>query len=1081
MGKLKVTVGDEELEIPWDSDKDPSQEELHHLVEAKLREVHPPNLWDKANTPLVPEVAEGQHNLAEDAMAGSRREAVYGTEHQSPLRAALLGAAEGAKEGAGNVISGFTSPLQIALTALTGAGGAVGRIGGSGRLAENALQGAQGAAGAAIEAGQGAKAGQAAAGLLGARRPLDIASKLIKGTQAVAGGGFVASGLKHASEAKDLGDVGLATTEVAGGLAGALSPFAKEPVRSVSTNREPVVNKPQQFSNEVPEDLINFDRRVTEDIGNTPDPARFNYDESQPYDQPLKQLGPGENPPPTGIDHFPKVEDPTAPVDPSVPEPELNDKTQVGKLVDYEALKAEMEARQRGELPPLTSDGEGENQIRNVPVPSKIQEETGITDASQPLDPHTVEEPPSNQPPSNQPPPQVPSTSPPSGPPTTPPYTPPPPSKPGSRPGIKFKEWVNSLRAAPVQQMVASRKVDPSLDAMGIQGILDYQADPSSHPSFRGIKSYFDNRHNELRNAGVDFGYKENYLPQMWQDPPHVVNQILGRSLGLRPGFTMKSILANYEEGISKGLTPKFTKMSDLVGFYEGKSQKLLAHRKFFNHLQDDDLIRSSINSPRGWQELHNFPITRFSETDPVSGVVTKHEHVKFMAPPEVARKINNYLVDDSHSPLAKFGKFNNWSKNLVISSGIPNTGLNAHGVSTGFRRALLGKGIKSTIQDLTHPDTAWARLSAKLDEAPKAMIEGGLTLGVEDHIFKGTSPNLRESMSAAGAQDLAKDVKAYLSSPDLKGVFRGTKRGFDILNAAHTKLFDEPLFQKVLPAWKLEHYLELKKTLLTEGMSPEDAAHTAGEQTNNIFGGMNLDEFARDKTLQNIFRATILAPDWTEGTIRMAHGTVKALMNQNSPEGHVYRQMMKGVVAAYVGANIANKVASGHWMFQNDTNHKFSVQLGEAGENTKDEKTKKTRYLKYMGTGGDYVRVPVETILSLIEDKNLAALTQLVRNRLSTSLTAAGPLVFNTDYRGRPMFSDSIPMNDQIDSAGAAVGNMFVPQYGGAAADYLKGNSSIEETLARAVEAPLTYSRPRKKKRGTTSNNGPLVPPPLK
>ena len=75
------------------------------------------SLWEKANTPLIPQIQQAAHAIS-DYLSQPRLNEAQMNEHVSgigTLSAALRGGAAGAVEGAGDLLSGFTSPVGVAL------------------------------------------------------------------------------------------------------------------------------------------------------------------------------------------------------------------------------------------------------------------------------------------------------------------------------------------------------------------------------------------------------------------------------------------------------------------------------------------------------------------------------------------------------------------------------------------------------------------------------------------------------------------------------------------------------------------------------------------------------------------------------------------------------------------------------------------------------------------------------------------------------------------------------------------------------------------------------------------------------
>jgi hypothetical protein len=148
--------------------------------------------WQIGNTPLIPQIADAAHAIAtymsKPSMGDQRlNDRIPGL---GTVSAALRGGAAGMVEGAGDLASGFTSPIGIALT-LAGLGG-------------------EGAAARAIP------------GLKGILE-LPAVRSLQRAAQAVGGGAFAAHGAGEVVNAPTIGGKARGVVEVATGALGATS------------------------------------------------------------------------------------------------------------------------------------------------------------------------------------------------------------------------------------------------------------------------------------------------------------------------------------------------------------------------------------------------------------------------------------------------------------------------------------------------------------------------------------------------------------------------------------------------------------------------------------------------------------------------------------------------------------------------------------------------------------------------------------------------------------------------------------------------------------------------------------------
>lgn len=584
-----------------------------------------------------------------------------------------------------------------------------------------------------------------------------------------------------------------------------------------------------------------------------------------------------------------------------------------------------------------------------------------------------------------------------------------------------FADWVNARRATRVEGYIKSKDFQ-DLDAEGLNGIFKFQAG-ETQGLYGKVKEFFDTKYNELRDAGLNFNYKENYLPQLWNNTSEEIAAVFGRRLGLKPSFAMNSIIKDYETGIAAGLTPKFQNISQLAGWYEGRANRALADLGFFKTLGNEGVLLPKGKAPFGWTTLDP---DRFPKIQVTKG--QKEYSGTFAAPKPIADMVNNYLRDPQFETLTKIANFVSAAKNRTLSFGIPFTAINMHGINILARHTLFGTGSNPIGRLLTAGKYLFNQKSASnyldkiLTTAPKAMRKG-LTVGVED--FQGIFEN-----------------------PETTGMFSK-------LGKTWNTAFEKPLFDKMIPALKISSWQNLANDLAKK--MPRDVAEKeAAKIVNNVYGGINWEAMGRNRDLQNLFRSVILAPDWAETTLRLGGNLAKSLVTGGPIAGR-YRTMVTTLVGSYITANISNKLSSGHYMYENDPGHTFEIEVGYTNDGQK-------RYLRPYGTAADFVRLPYDTILSLAKG-DPSPIVKTFTNRLSVPLAALGHVIFNVDYRGNPIYGktkygqDMPFLSSAANLGGEAISGLGFPAFAKQALQTGSGQQGLEQGLLQGFELPVRYS----------------------
>lgn len=609
----------------------------------------------------------------------------------------------------------------------------------------------------------------------------------------------------------------------------------------------------------------------------------------------------------------------------------------------------------------------------------------------------------------------------------------------------KFGNWVNERRASKIEG-VLKKKEFLDMDEKGLEGIKEFQRGVRDG-RYRDVESYFNTKHSEVDQSGIRVGFKENYLPQLWENSADEVFQA-ARRLGLKPKFTLESVLENYEKGLSIGLKPKFHNISDLIGWYEQTANKAMADRRFFDYLMENSLILPKGKAPANgtWVSLDpdHFPIQKFqTKGKEFQGVL--------MAPKEIGEAVNNYLKK-AHPILEWTGNVSSLSKNYAMSAGIPGTGVNAHGFNI-LARNMMSRGVirggSEALKYMVRPSTAMKDLEVHLPSAPFA-VRHGLTMTTEG--FELGQSNLK---------NLAQNLKL------------GDKVANNKLLDFHTKYFERPLFHEILPALKLKHFNELFEGFRGQGMGESEAARSAATATNNIYGGINWEAMGRSRDTQNLLRSIFLAPDWFETNYRMGKGLGQALLDPNTPQGKVYGTVAKNIVASYMAANAVNIATSGHAMWDNPPGHTIDIQVGMSGD--------RVRYVRPFGTAADFLRLPADTLIATFKDQDIGQGFKIAKNRLSMPFSSSISLLTNTDDFGKPItgrdvYGRKIPMSSQVAGVANEIVGPFTPQYVRNPALGAVGRLNAEQTIAGSVESPLRYARPprpegRERKRTRSRN----------
>jgi uncharacterized protein YidB (DUF937 family) len=382
---------------------------------------------------------------------------------------------------------------------------------------------------------------------------------------------------------------------------------------------------------------------------------------------------------------------------------------------------------------------------------------------------------------------------------------------------------------------------------------------------------------------------------------------------------------------------------------------------------------------------------------------------------------------------LQKLADVSSGLKRSIMSVGIPGTGISPHGISEIARAGLgsdFGKDTPKAIKYAIKPSEAVKSL-----ERNKSQIE---------RLTGGTKENPTSGLLKISAIEGTGEV-----DPNASKVWKTVRE-------AHRSMFEKPLFEKMIPALKVEKALELEAYYKRKGIKPEEALQRATKDANNLFGG--LDTEGRSTTTKQIAQITLFAPDWLESQGRIAKGAAEGLLNPKDPRGKMYRNIMLNY-AALTGVKYAADMAIGSKRNEKDLGHSLDVKVGDTEKN-ESGKTK-SRYVRPEGNAGDFIRFPIDVAEAIQNDPG--KLPQIIESRMAPLARAVSHVVLNRDSFGNPLYGKD-KYGKPIDS-GKAIGNLMTETIGNvtpaivkSVLDYSKGKSSPEEIGMKAVGLPISY-----------------------
>ena len=526
--------------------------------------------------------------------------------------------------------------------------------------------------------------------------------------------------------------------------------------------------------------------------------------------------------------------------------------------------------------------------------------------------------------------------------------------------------------------------------------------------------------------TGRPIGYLENYVPQQWADSDAKVNEVvdqIARSAGNRPNYANERVIPDYQTGISYGLTPKYTHPGQLMAEYYLKSQKAMANNELIQDLLKRDVITTSRYAPAGYKQLT-------IDTLPTGGK-------KAYAPAQVATVLNNLFGEGSKgsATLEKTSNVNRVMQNVQLSGGIPKTPLNSFTFGQAIKEITGGnfKVVKSLARSMSNEATE--NFMQDHQDTIELMAQNGINMGGGDY--------RDEFVNAMGGADVLQKSMG--------------EKGMDLLD----RWFEEPTFKRFIPMKNIEYFETVYDNALQNGATQEEAAQTASDLTKTWMG--MVDNYARDKKVSQTINSVFFAPAYREGMLHFWKNVGSTLIDAvksgdySDPQTQQMLKFTAGTAITYGLYNVANKLLTGHFMWENKPGKKFSLEIPE--DKLPGGEIGRSLFTGILPSSATMPRNAFEIGLAMLNGDG-ETVKQKVGSYFSPMVKLGFELAANQDYFGNQIRNPNDSVGKQIAStAGYIIGDYTHPYIGGAI-DFATNRRNGLETGLKLAETPFYGSR---------------------
>lgn len=601
-----------------------------------------------------------------------------------------------------------------------------------------------------------------------------------------------------------------------------------------------------------------------------------------------------------------------------------------------------------------------------------------------------------------------------------------------------FAESAGSRHAASVQKTALVNELRKTAKESGTKLDMDLarKIEDGTAPDTaftRQLREVADKTHRQMNEAGIDVGYRENYLPHIWQKSEEEVDQI-ARSAGMKPRAAGERVIPTYQEGIDLGLKPKYKDPADMMGDYIANIQNSRANVALIDDLNKQGLLMEG--RQKGWKTITAESFPRSSTGSP------------FSAPAQVADVINNiYGTSDSlvDKALGKTARFNSVWQDIALAGGVPKTPANFFTFSQIMKEEALAAG------HILHPVQG-----AKQAYNPLAAF---VTSFSKDKTAKIQLANKQF------LNDLAEN---------------GAPLNFSTNAGKWDSLFNDPTFGRFMPTMQLGTAKNVFSALEKKGVPKSEAMAKTADIMKKMYGITDQLATGRSNVVQDAIGTLGFAPKYRESIMNVLANTAKSLADPRTYKDEAYslnRRLAVGMGVTFAAYNAANIAATGHSMFQNPEGKELQLAI-PYGDG-------KAIYIPFMPSFMTIPRAAVGAAQSLAKG-DLAGVGGELGKMLSMPIQTATQLASNKDYFGRPIVNDENSAKEtgkptdsfleMLKKRGLYLAGQSSPAAVRGGLDYAQGKP-LEQVLAGVGEAPVRFGNLYKgKDKGSSVSPGQIT-----
>lgn len=572
----------------------------------------------------------------------------------------------------------------------------------------------------------------------------------------------------------------------------------------------------------------------------------------------------------------------------------------------------------------------------------------------------------------------------------------------------KMQEFLNKVKASPDPKLVA--KFVPIVE----HGMANFDRIDSA---LEGHREMMKKLFAEAKAGGLDVEQAKDYVTRLVDYKPDEPTPLFPMGTGKGGSgsryFARGRVFEHLADLISHGLDVKTSDIAQLDAHRAASQARILNHKAIVNEMQ-------SIKTPDSKDLI----------TEPEESAASKQRQFDYMAdvadwvakgkpgdPPREPKR--EYQVPEGYTSVNVLGQ------PLLVHKSFSNELKSLYETDSAFRRNAAGRfALKAAAWGKTYTlvfdSFHVGRVLYKMATSGSG-ANVGKGMGLIEHSDAELDAGVHEGEISKEAADYAKEKRPLFNQLVEHGLNTG-KIADNLAEQAHAAIpgmgkMNNWIFNKLTRSAITQTGIRNAERNIESGRfkTEDEAIRAAAKETNELYGNLQSQGIFKSKTLQDMSRLFLLAPQWTEGIFRnevrsygQLPGLAKGALHGNLNGGNAARTMAMGFLAMFAANQVINYATRKQPTWDNEEDgHKLDAFIPGG---------KRGFWFSPMEIAAEYSHAAMKYLARHENPMDIA--THIAQNKFSGLARGAKELVTGRDYAGRPFQS----AGDRVRSAATDV-----------------------------------------------------------